>query len=586
MKEKFILKIWPRFFFHKHSVHLDSFYTFSNYRRIWIICIFLLTVSSLIPLILATVIHYRLIHRSVDSELVLRAERLTSNARRSITFFINERLDALGFIVNEMAYSDLTDNDNLEEILNNLKLGFGGYNDLSVINAQGKQIAYAGPFNLEGKDYHDQSWFNQSLDQTNFVSEVFTGYRDAPHIIVAVKSISPSGSKFLLRATLDTERLIQLMLQYKNDLNTDIFLVNHDGILQTPSLKFGNMFTTVPFPIPSFSLRTEVETAVDTQDKEKTIIMGSSYIKTDKVETPFILIVRKERESVMSNWLRLGDTFKWIVGVSAVLVFIIVILSSSFLVNKLYMADKTKAQTMLQMEESQQLASIGQLAAGVAHEVNNPLAQINETAGYIKDMYQFEPDGIEDEEVINYLDEILDAVERCGAITSQLLGFVRQFDLKVKQIDLKKMISSVLDFHKKESEYRNIHISKIFPELPVVLKTDSGKLQQVLVNLVNNAFQALEDDGCLDVSINQVISDKIEIVIKDTGCGIPKENISRIQEPFFSTKKEKMGTGLGLSITYGLVKKLHGNISVESSEGVGTIFTVTLPMTIDKEALT
>ncbi len=586
MKEQFVRKIWPRFFFHKHSVHLDSFFTFSNYRRIWIISVSLLTLSSLIPLILATVIHYRLIHKSVDSELALRAERLTSNARRSISFFINERLDALGFIINEIGYSDLTDNQKLEEILNNLKLGFGGYTDLSVIDKHGRQIAYAGPFNLEGKDYRTQPWFTQSLEKTNFVSEVFTGYRDAPHIIIAVRSVSPGGSTFILRATLDTERLIQMMLQYKSDEHTDIFLVNHKGILQTPSTNFGDIFSQVPFPIPRFSLRTTVDTAAAGPDGRKTVIMGNSYINTDKVETPFILMVRKEKEGVMSNWLKLGRTFIWIVGISGALVIVIVTLSASFLVNKLYIADKTKAQTMLQMEQSQQLASIGQLAAGVAHEINNPLAQINETAGYVKDLYIFGAEALSEEEIIEYLDSILDAVDRCGAITSQLLGFVRQFDLKVKKIDLQKMIKSVLDFHKKEAEYRNIHISMLFPELPTILETDSGKLQQILVNLVNNAFQALENDGCLDVSVAHVTSEKLEVVIKDTGCGIPKENISRIHEPFFSTKKEKMGTGLGLSITYGLVKKLNGNISVESSEGVGTIFTVTLPVNIRKEDLT
>lgn len=583
MDKKFIIKIWPGFFTHKHSILLDSFYTFTNYWKVWMVCIGILAVASLTPLFLATSIHYKLIHKSVDSELMLRAERLTSSVKRSISFFINERLDALTFIAKDTGFEDLSDNRRLNRTFNNLKLGVGGYTDLSVIDQDGRQIAYAGPFNLEGKNYRNQPWFTQSLKNTNFISEVITGYRNAPHIIIAVKAEKEDGSDFILRATLDIERLIWMIQQYTNDIHTDIFLINQKGILQTPSSNFGNIFNKAPVKIPR--LESEIKIISDNQanKEKKTIITGYSYIYTDKVRTPFILIVRNVKEGVMSNWLKMRKAFNWFIGISSLLIIAIITFLSTFMVNKLYVADKTRAQTMFHMEQSQQLASIGQLAAGVAHEINNPLAQINETAGYIKDMYQFDAEKINPEEMMEYLDDVLDAVERCGSITRQLLGFVRQFDIRIREVDLGKMIRSVLDFHKKESEYRNIGIATSFPEGSVFIETDSGKLQQILVNLINNAFQALEDDGCLDISVSQSEAQEVVIVIKDTGCGIPEEHINRIQEPFFSTKTEKTGTGLGLSITYGLVKKLQGRINVESVFGVGTVFTITLPLKIQQE---
>ncbi len=580
-------KIQPNFLFHKHSVHLDSFYTFESYERIWISFICILAISSLAPLVLATMIHYKLIQRSTDSELTLRAERLTSNARRSVSFFIDERLDALSFTVNESGYDNLTDPGKIKQVLNNLRLGFGGFTDLSVIDEDGQQVAYAGPFNLEGKNYEDQPWFAQSLKSDNFVSEVFTGYRDAPHIIIAVRSKTPEGAPYILRATLDTERLIQMLLSYKPNVHTDIFLINHKGILQTPSTKYGNVLGKTDFEIPAFSPRTIAEKTVEEQDTvashSKTIIAGYSYIFTDKVKTPFILVVRKEKEGTMQNWLDMGKTFNWIIGVSSVVIIIIITLLSTFMVNKLYLADKTKARTMLQMEQNQQLASIGQLAAGVAHEINNPLALINETAGYIRDIFSFAPEEeLDRQEIVEHIDSVLDAVERCGTITGQLLGFVRRFDIRIKKIDLGQMIESVLNFHKKEAQYRNICVSTAKPDDPVFIETDSGKLQQILVNLVNNAFQALDEGDCLDIMVSFVNPETIQIVVKDTGCGIPAENLKKIHEPFFSTKKEKLGTGLGLSITYGLIKKLQGNISVQSVEGQGTIFTVTLPVKIQE----
>lgn len=570
---------WLAFLFHRDNAHLASFHTFSNYRRIWIISIIILAVTSLSPLVMATFINHRLIQQAVDAELVLQAERVTSNAKRSMRFFLEERLNALRFIVKELPYYTLIDNKHLAAILSNLKLGFGGFTDLSIIDAGGGQVAYAGPFNLEGKNYKNQPWFTRSIENDNFISEVFTGYRNVPHIIIAVRSINPMGRLFIFRATLDTQRLMDTLNSYKTNVHTDIFLINHMGVLQTPSSTYGKIFTPTHLDIPEFSTRTKVILP----ESDHAVITGYSYIITEAVTTPFILLVNKKKSAVMGTWLNLGRTFNWIIGISCLVMIIIITLVSTFMVNKLYLADKTKAETMLKMEQSQQLACIGQLSAGIAHEINNPLALINETAGYLKDLYHYADEHQNDGEIIEHLDDILEAVSRCGTITSQLLGFVRQFDVQTSKVDVEKLINGILSFHKKEIEYKGIHVTTdIAPDTPAI-ETDRGKLQQILLNLINNAFQAIADNGCLDITVSHQTPDQIVIEIKDTGCGIPEENLKRIHEPFFSTKKEKMGTGLGLSITYGLVKKLQGNIRVESSEGVGTIFTVTIPVKIKKE---
>jgi signal transduction histidine kinase len=572
---------WLNFLFHRPNVHLASFQTISNYPRIWIISILILAVTSLAPLVLTTFINHRLIQKSVDSELVLQTDRVTSNAKRSMRFFLEERLNALRFIVNELPYYLLIDNEHLSKILGNLKLGFGGFTDLSIIDADGGQIAYAGPFNLEGKNYKNQPWFVQSIEKDNFISEVFTGYRDIPHIIIAVRSQTAYGRNFLLRATLETQRLMSMLTSYKTNIHTDIFLMNREGILQTPSTRYGKIFTKAPLAVPPVSDTTQV---IRPDHKgENVFIMGYSYIATEAVTTPFILMVHKKKSDVMGTWLNLGKTFNWIIGACCLVMMVIITLVSTFMVNQLYLADQAKAETMIKMEQSQQLACIGQLSAGIAHEINNPLALINETAGYLKDLYQYADEHQSEQEITELLDDILEAVTRCGTITSQLLGFVRQFDVQISLVNVEKVITGILSFHKKETEYKGIHVTTaISPNVPAI-ETDRGKLQQILLNLINNAFQAIEANGCLDITVSHLPPNKISIEISDTGCGIPEENLKRIHEPFFSTKKDKMGTGLGLSITYGLVKKLQGTVRVESSEGVGTIFTVTLPVKLRKE---
>jgi two-component system NtrC family sensor kinase len=568
-------------FYQRTGEDLNPYFTFTDYRKIWGIGIFVLATAALLPLMVVTIIYYQLIQKSVDSELILRTERVASNARRAVTFFLEERLNALKFTVDEIGYDQLSNPDHLSEILRNLKLGFGGLMDLSVISNTGIQVAYAGPFKLEGKNYSNQVWFIEGQKRNFYVSEIFRGYRDLPHIIIAVKSFRVDGTHFILRATLETERLIHTLDSYETGEHADIILVSRAGIIQTPSKYYGDIFEKMALPVPDYSPRTETIIAIDGQ--RRSIITGYAFISTENADTPFILMVIKQKAKMMGVWLELRSKINWVVGFGIMAILVVITVTCTLMINKLYQADKAKAEAMAAMEQNNQLASIGQLAAGVAHEINNPLALINETAGYVKDLFVIKKQYSKDDELLENIDYILEAVERCGTITRQLLGFARKFDVKIQRVNLNEVISDVLVFHNKEAEYRNVSVYVDIPKDIPEIETDSGKLQQVLLNLVNNAFQAV-DNGCnLVISAASEGRDKVSITISDNGCGMPEENLSKIFEPFFTTKERGQGTGLGLTITYGLVKKLKGNISVTSKEMEGTTFIITLPIRMQEE---
>ncbi len=578
---KFLGAIRPRFH-SNNDEHLNPYYTFQDYQQTWSMTIFILMTTALLPLIVMTLIYYQLIETSINSESLLRTERLASNARRAVTFFLEERLAALTFTVNEMDYDYLTHPGYLPEVLRNLKLGFGGLTDLSVIADNGTQVTYAGPFNLEGKDYGHQPWFMECQQHNACVSEIFSGYRNVPHIVVAVKSMRPDGRFFVLRATLETERLIQALSSYKTGEHADIFLVNRNGLLQTPSQFYEGESHHVNITLPTYSDRTKAVMSTDRNGQP--IVIGYAFINTEITPTSFILMVVKQKAGMMKVWLDLRSNINWVFFASAVIIAVVITLTSTVMVNKIFLADREKAKTMVMMEQNSQLASIGQLAAGVAHEINNPLALINETAGYVRDLFLIKEQYKEDTELVEHLDSIIDAVERCGTITRQLLGFARRFDVRTQPIDLKVMVSDVINFHKKEAEYRNITIHVDIPETIPLIETDRGKMQQIILNLVNNAFQAI-DDGCfLGIRAEMDGQERVHLFIQDNGCGIPEAHLNKIFEPFFTTKKEGQGTGLGLSITYGLVQKLHGNITVQSKTGEGTTFVVTLPVKTQKES--
>jgi signal transduction histidine kinase len=254
---------------------------------------------------------------------------------------------------------------------------------------------------------------------------------------------------------------------------------------------------------------------------------------------------------------------------------------ATYLVNSVYLTDRKRLMTLHAQEYASKLASIGRLAAGVAHEINNPLAIINEKAGLVKDLLQLKDKVRDDERLTREIDAIISSVARCGTITKRLLSFARHMDVSIKEIEVREIIEEVLGFMGKEAEYRCIDIKVEIPgDLPAII-TDRGKLQQIFLNIINNAFAAMEDGGRLTITAVRESLETIAVSIRDTGCGISQTDLKQIYEPFFSTKTNAGGTGLGLSITYGLVSEIDGHIEVESQLGAGTCFTVKLPLRIE-----
>ncbi|MFZ2088725.1 MAG: ATP-binding protein, partial [Desulfobaccales bacterium] len=239
-------------------------------------------------------------------------------------------------------------------------------------------------------------------------------------------------------------------------------------------------------------------------------------------------------------------------------------------------SDLRREAAYREMQESSKLASIGRLAAGVAHEVNNPLAIINEKAGLIKDLAEFTPDFPKKDRLLPLTGAILQSVDRCRTITQRLLGFARRMDVSIQLISLNEVIEEVLGFLEKEALHRNIDLQlNLAKDLPRIA-SDRGQLQQVFLNILNNAFDAVADGGKVAITSFEVEMDTVGVTIQDDGQGMTQETMEHLFEPFFTTKKG-YGTGLGLSITYGIIKKLGGDIKVKSQFGVGTTFTVFLP---------
>jgi two-component system, NtrC family, sensor kinase len=542
-----------------------------NYRRIWMLVVGLVFSVAVIPLVIITVMDYNLNRKAMRAEFLYPMNSLLSNTSLSLSSFLRQRLAVLEFIVTGHSFVELSDEYYLHEIFDNMNSAFGGFVDLGLIDVRGMQQAYVGPYELEGMDYSEQDWFQDVLRQRVFISDVFLGFRDVPHFVMAVKKVCDNGNILVLRATIDTEQFARMIHSLNVRPTTDAFVVNMDGVLQTGSDFHGNVLDVLPYAMPGRSNAPEIKDVTDPHGNPAFL----GYVHVDK--TPFIFMVVKQQQEMMQYWWRL----RWerigflVLSVTCILVAILTV--ATLLVRRVHGADMNRTIAVHKMEHTNKMASIGRLAAGVAHEINNPLAVINEKAGLLKDLFSYSDKYAKDEKLLGLADSILGSVERCSVITHRLLGFARHVDVQKEDVDVCEAVREVLGFLSKEAQYRDIDVRlEVQGDIPLIT-TDRGQLQQVLLNIVNNAFAAVHDGGHIFITVAPRGADHISLAISDDGCGIPPENVKRIFEPFFSTKA-KQGTGLGLSITYGLVKKLNGSIDVHSEVDQGTTFTITLPV--------
>jgi len=236
--------------------------------------------------------------------------------------------------------------------------------------------------------------------------------------------------------------------------------------------------------------------------------------------------------------------------------------------------DIYKAQE--QLINTEKLASLGRMAAGVAHEINNPLTGIV-TFSHLM-LKRTPPENIQDIEDLN---TIIDQAERCAKIIKGLLGFSRKTASEKKLVNLNTLVSNTLEMVKHQSRFLNIHFDLLLDsKLPEVI-IDPNQIQQVLLNLLINAADAMQQKGKITLAtrlIEKGAAKFVEFEITDTGPAIPEDLIGKIFEPFFTTKPAGKGTGLGLAVSYGIIKKHEGTIFVKNSPGSGASFFIHLPV--------
>ena len=539
---------------------------------------------SIIPMMLTLGILCRQFHLAYSEKISAHIGELVLKHTQNIDTFLKEKLGNIRYLARQLS---ITDPDMAQQLLisqlSELKDEYGDvFTDLGLVNSDGIQFAYEGPFRLKNADYSQAAWFLNAMNSPYYISDVFAGLRGHPHFILAVK-LSAQGRTYILRSTINFTTFNSLVENVQIGRTGTAFIVNAKGQLQTHP-RSGTM-EIVPSFITDPALFKDKQTLILKHENEN----GSSYL--------YALALFKTVDWRMVFSQDAGDALSdmWNAELFTLIVFLLgctAIVSVSFtlsknLVKRIARADRKNEAMNQQVVESGKLATIGELAAGIAHEINNPVAIMVEEAGWMSDLLE-EETGMTPDNKIEFhraIEQITTQGRRCKDITHKLLSFARKSDATEADININDTIREIVDLTAQMARYNNVTIStRLTPDLPFI-RFSPSELQQVILNLTNNAIDAMDKDGGtveIVTDINTQDDNMIEIKVNDNGPGIPAQYLDRIFDPFFTTKAVGKGTGLGLSICYGIIQKMGGTIEVESHMGQGTCFSIRLPLNIPK----
>jgi len=557
----------------KKSIPTDKYY-----RSLMKSMLLIGVIVPLMPMVLVSGIILYQFQVSYKKEVQTHLKEVVQKGKKSLDYFLKEKLADISILADTFSFEQLSDESFLKEILKNLEVQYGPvFSDLGVINGEGFQVAYAGPIKSVNARYSGSDWYQEVMNTGHVISDVTSGSGDIPHFIMAVRK-NWMGKHWVLRTAMDRGALNRMVEEIGTGKTGSAFIINRDGQYQTGPLHNINpgKKTLMDFLGIKEGGKSDIFIVQRTDGSGHKNIYVTTFLK----EGDWLLVYHQEVVEAFSGVRKTETVALVVILIVSLLIGANALSLSKKMVRRIEQADKEKQKRNEQMFQTGKLASIGELAAGIAHEINNPVAIMVEEAGWIDDLLEEEKfqESKNLSEFKRALRQIRTQGKRCKEITHKLLSFARKTDSRVQEVQLNELIEDIIAISAKRAKYGrivfNTDIQKGLPPIQV----SPTEMQQVLLNLINNALDAMEEKGgTLSISA-QLEGDNIVIEVSDDGPGIPEDNLSQIFDPFFTTKPVGKGTGLGLSICYGIIKKLGGEISVRSAIDKGSTFRVRIPL--------
>jgi two-component system NtrC family sensor kinase len=524
------------------------------------------------PVALSAYFHFQF-NSTLKESGELHLISLAESQKNTIDLFLQERVVNIFSLFHSAEFDVNPSQEVMDRYLQTLRQTSDAFIDVGFCDSEGSQIGYAGPFTyLLGRDYGSEDWFVAVMEQDReyHISDIYLGFRNDPHFTIAVKQ-RIDAKPYVMRATLDPDKFYMFLRSIGRGKGVDSALINKEGHYQVVDPDRGELLGKTAYMPP----------ASEGYGVEETSINASStlaaYVWLE--ETPWVLVIRQPLSVAYAEMYR---TRKIMIAGTALIIVVVAIaiwIITDRLLRRAQATARSREELRSQLVHASKLASLGELAAGIAHEINNPLAIIAATTGVVRDMFnpefnvQWTPERIDEE-----LSNIDSAVFKARRITQTLLKFSRKDPPRLVPSNVNKILEHVVAGLKEhEFELSDIELVRDYdPDLPDIM-LDPDQIGQVFLNLINNAGDAIEGTGTITLTTHRD-DGFVRVTVSDNGAGMTSEIMEKIFTPFFTTKEVGKGTGLGLSVSSSIVEAMGGRIEVQSVQGAGSSFTVVLPL--------
>ncbi len=547
-----------------------------------------MTFFPMIPFIIVLGISFYFFSSTLEKSTKASLERILTDHRKMIESFLLERKSDLELITRAYTFEDIMAEGAIGTICHSLQERSRAFVDLGLFDETGNHLKYSGSFALAGKKYTQEPWFRNTMLQGFYISDIFLGYRKIPHFVVAVRR-TENNRTWVLRATIDTVFFDSMVSGVRMGKTGEAYILNHEGVAQT-ARRSGDI--ALLDKDPAFGWMQNQFSANQQTFQLSPKGQPFLYAVSKLANKSWYLVVRQEKHDAYKALYSAVQICVVIAILGLTALVVLAYLTSEAIGRRMDRLDDEKEQLGSQLIRAVQLAEIGEMAAGFAHEINNPLQIIKSEYALIKilmeELYPDKdtpPDPQTFNDIKESVDQIHKQVERCHEITSAILKFGRKKEVKHTTLDPGTVIPEILKLVENSARTSGVEIlTRIEENIPRFMG-DPGRFQQVVLNLVNNAMHAVTSQhgaqgGKIEISAAQTRDNEgrtmVDIQVKDNGCGIEPEHMDKIFSPFFTTKAVGKGTGLGLSVCFGIIESFGGTMSVDSRPGEGTVFSIQL----------
>lgn len=533
------------------------------FRRLWNSVVVALLAAAFVPLIvLGGGMYYYTV--SVIEERTLDNLRMElRHQSRAIDEFLAERTLDLMLLASNLGLAYLTEPGNLEKAFSSLQGEIPCFTDLGVIDDQGRHLAYVGPYDLLSKNYKESPWFKAMLGRRVYVSDVFLGFREEPHFIIAVKQTTAEGF-WIIRATVDTVYFENMVRQIVNERSGEAFIINSDGYYQAAPSTVGKIMERGELRY----LKYFDGTLLETTDQE---IIAMTWLK----RVPWIYVVRFDRQEIYKPLHDIRTMTLTIFALSAVLIVLTVFLITNYLFTRLETKRRSIRFLDQQLRHSSRMASSMKIAEGSIREINDSLSNVDLVLNWLDELSHRDlGKAANQQELRESLTQIAVEVSRTRKATERFLNAMRPSMPIIGDVKVSDILDEIVELLDRELHFNRIAVRREYSDSSPTIRSDPSQLKQVFQNLILNAITAIKKDGEILLQVKPK-GEGVSVSVTDSGHGIAREMQGKIFSPFFTTKPD--GTGLGLSVSAGIVEKLGGKISVTSDPGKGATFTVVLP---------